>query len=439
MTLITNKVCVIALPPHPKSYCLPHFRILFFLFMATLACTGLSAQNVSPQFPKKDTTVDRFHLRLLNGTVPVDVFDVINHVFAKKKQIRLDTTRTKTGKLFGSLLPSAEYTLQTGFAVELNGNLAFYTSDHADANISSIYAVAKYTQNKQFVVPVQANIWSAGNKYNIRSDWHFEEFPQLTYGLGSLTTTADGYGITYNYVRLYQTIYKTISTDFYAGIGYNFDDYYHVSEVDPPAGDSTDFRKYGLTPTSVSSGLTLNLLYDGRRNSINPEQSSYANIIYRANFTFLGSDAAWQSLNIDLRRYVNFPSSSKNILGFWTYDWFTLSGRPPYLSLPTTASDTYQNFGRGYVQGRFRGQNLLYLESEYRFGITQNGFLGGVVFANAQSFSEGTSSRFAAVLPGWGGGVRIKLNKFSKTNICLDYGFGLHGSGGIFANLGEVF
>jgi len=31
------------------------------------------------------------------------------------------------------------------------------------------------------------------------------------------------------------------------------------------------------------------------------------------------------------------------------------------------------------------------------------------------------------------------LNKFPRTNICLDYGFGLHGSQGIFANLGEVF
>jgi hypothetical protein len=95
--------------------------------------------------------------------------------------------------------------------------------------------------------------------------------------------------------------------------------------------------------------------------------------------------------------------------------------------------------GRGYIQGRFRGKNNLYLESEYRFRILDNGFLGGVVFVNAQSFSEPVTNRFEAINPGWGAGLRIKLNKFSRTNICLDYGFGLHGSGGLFANLGEVF
>ena len=136
---------------------------------------------------------------------------------------------------------------------------------------------------------------------------------------------------------------------------------------------------------------------------------------------------------------MRFPAFSKNTLAFWTYDWFTLSGKPPYLNLPFTASDTYNNFGRGYIQGRFRGQNLLYCESEYRFGITKNGFFGGVVFLNAQSFSEPDTHRFKALLPGWGTGIRIKLNKFSRTNIAIDYGFGLHGSNGIFANLGEVF
>jgi hypothetical protein len=31
------------------------------------------------------------------------------------------------------------------------------------------------------------------------------------------------------------------------------------------------------------------------------------------------------------------------------------------------------------------------------------------------------------------------VNKFSKTNLALDYGFGLEGSRGFAVNLGEVF
>ena len=82
---------------------------------------------------------------------------------------------------------------------------------------------------------------------------------------------------------------------------------------------------------------------------------------------------------------------------------------------------------------------MLYGEAEYRFQLTHNGLLGGVVFANVQSFSEQNTNTFQTVAPGWGLGMRLKLNKFSRTNVALDYGWGLNGSGGVFVNLGEVF
>ena len=163
------------------------------------------------------------------------------------------------------------------------------------------------------------------------------------------------------------------------------------------------------------------------------------NVVYRSNFTFLGSDAHWQTLLTDLRKYVNFPAGSKNILGFWTYDVITLQGKPPYLALPNTGCDTYVNTGRGYIQGRFRGKDMLYVETEYRFGITHNGLLGAVVFANVQSFSEPVSGRFDVLWPAYGAGLRVKLNKYSNTNVCLDYAIGMGGSEGVFVNLGEIF
>ena len=82
---------------------------------------------------------------------------------------------------------------------------------------------------------------------------------------------------------------------------------------------------------------------------------------------------------------------------------------------------------------------MVYFESEYRFGITENGFLGGVVFGNMQSLSEGQGTPIKTILPGYGIGMRIKLNKHSNTNISIDYGFGQGGSRGVFLNLGEVF
>jgi hypothetical protein len=127
------------------------------------------------------------------------------------------------------------------------------------------------------------------------------------------------------------------------------------------------------------------------------------------------------------------------VLAIWSYDWLTLSGKPPYLDLPATGWDTYNNTGRGYIQGRFRSENMLYLEAEYRFVISRNGLFGGVAFANVQSFSDYPSREFSKLWPAAGAGLRIKVNKHSDTNIAIDYGIGVDGSKGFFVNLGEVF
>jgi hypothetical protein len=426
--------------------------LLLFLFI--LICIHVRSQDSTtrPTGPSTSTTVatsdtakptgrdttTRHRLHLFSGTEQVDVLDILASIFLRHPKPRLDSAVKKPGHVYAGLLPSAEYTLQTALAIDLVGNLAFYTSNEQKENISSIYLNGTITEKNQLLVPLQGNIWSKGNKYNLINDWRYEIYPQDTYGLGSQTKASNGYGIDFTYWRFYTTLLKTIAPDFYVGLGYDLDYFFNVEEINPPAG-GTDFERYGISPTSWSSGPTFNILYDGRRNSINPEPGYYASIIYRPNFRFLGSDSNWQSLQIDARAYKHFPAGSNNTIAFWTYDVFTLQGHPPYLMLPANASDTYSNSGRGYVQDRFRGKDMLYLESEYRFGITSNGLLGGVVFVNAGSFSEPTNNRFEAINPGWGAGIRIKLNKFSKTNICLDYGFGLNGSGGIFANLGEVF
>jgi hypothetical protein len=79
------------------------------------------------------------------------------------------------------------------------------------------------------------------------------------------------------------------------------------------------------------------------------------------------------------------------------------------------------------------------LEAELRFNITNNGLLGGVIFCDAESLSELSSNKFEVISPAVGLGLRIKFNKFSGTNVCIDYGVGTKGSRGFVGNLGEVF
>ncbi len=369
-----------------------------------------------------------------------DVNDIIGKIFGNRKKKNKDST-VEYGKVHYSFLPGVEYSVQTGLSFSVSMNTAFYTGKNAKSNLSTIHIAPAVTQMKQFFLPIQSSIWLKNNKYNLVTDWHFDRYPQKNYGLGGNTKSTDAYSIDYNYIRLYQTLYKKVSADMYLGLGYLLDYYWNVKEVDPPAGVVTDFVQYGLRKKYFSSAISLNFLIDQRRNPINPQSGYYFNFMYRPNLKVLGSNTNWHTIFSDFRAYKKIAPQSKasGVLAFWAYSTLTLSGKPPYLNLPATANDTYANAGRGYVQGRFRGKNQLYAEVEYRFQLSKNGLFGGVVFANAQSYSEITTKRFEVIAPAAGAGLRIKMNKYSKLNLALDYGFGKNGSHGFFANLGEVF
>lgn len=369
----------------------------------------------------------------------LDLIDVVRNVVHNGAGKRVDTGEIKSKKLRISVVPAAGYTLQTGFAALLAGNGTFYTNP--DANTSTILTSFTYTVHNQIILPLQTSLWTQGNKYNVVVDWRYLYFPSYTYGLGNYTALSNGYLINYSTIHLHQAVLRKFSDDLYAGIGYNLDYFWNFKELKAPGNVPTDLETYGYSTTEFASGFTFNFLYDTRTNPVNPEKGNFVNVIYRPNLTIFGNTQTWRSLVIDLRKYIQFPASSRNVLAFWSYEWLTVSGNPPYLMLPNTGGDPYSNTGRGYIQGRFRGNNMAYLEGEYRFRLTNNGLLGGVVFANGESFTDPLRSpgRFETIEPGYGAGIRLKFNKFSKTNVALDYGFGTGGSSGLFVNIGEVF
>jgi hypothetical protein len=402
-----------------KKHLILVFILLCKVVLLPAQSTDSSRQIDSPVYPQKDLS------------------DMIGQWFGHppKKQINPDSVDKQ--KAYLSVFPAIGYTLQTRLAAILAGNIAFYASD-SNTNLSTVTSSIAFTQNKQFTLPVQYNIWIKNNHYNFQGDWRYYKYPQQTFGLGSDNNLkTDGNLIDYSYIRFYNVVLRSIAKNIYGGVGYFLDYHWDIDEAGYPNGRVSDFNLYGGEEKTVSSGYGINFLYDSRNNPVNPSGGTYANILYRSHTKWLGSDDNWQSLLIDARKY--FPITKNSILGFWSYNWLILSGRPPYLDLPSTAWDTYTNTGRGFIQGRFRSKYMLYAETEYRFQITNNGLLGGVVFANTQAFSNWQTNHFNKLQPAAGGGLRIKLNKYSKTNLDIDYGFGSGGSRGLFINIGEVF
>ena len=414
-------------------------KILFSLWLVFLPRL-LWSQVISPPAGARppDTLISVRKDTIFSTPVQqVDLSDELKAVFHKRRSEPNKKADSLILKPTFSGVPAIGYTLTTRLAGTLSGNMAFRT--FPGAKLSTVTASAAYTENKQFTFPVESNIWTKDNKFNLLGDYRFYKYPQNTYGLGSRSDIENAEQLDYYFFRFSEIVQKKISGYFYGGIGYILEYQWNIKDQPPRASFVTDYQKYHTPAKTLASGFIINGLFDTRDNPINPSGGTYSSLQYRSNLTALASDKNWQSLIIDFRKYFHFPGKNRNILAFWCYDWLILSGKPPYLDLPSTSWDVYSNTGRGYIQGRFKGADMVYLETEYRFAITANGLVGGVVFLNGESFSAAPGTPLESIQPGFGAGVRIKLNKKSDTNLSIDYGFGTQGSKGLFINIGEMF
>lgn len=366
-----------------------------------------------------------------------DISDVYQSVFKIKS--KPDTiTKHGLGPFYTPIIYPG-YALVTGGLIGLVNSVSFYTNNRENAKISTIVTDNVYTQYKQSINIIRSNVWLNHDKINLLGDWRIYRFPTNTYGLGSKTTFNDANAVDYSQLRIYEVALRQVSQNILVGIGYNYDRHWNIKETNYSAQHLTDLDNYGFSDKSVSSGVSFNFQFDNRLNSNNPHGGSYANVQIKDNLTFLGSDSNWSSAIFDFRHYINLSKIRRNILAFWTYNVLTLNGKPPYFDLPTTGGDTFNNTARGYAEGRFKGLNLLYFETEYRFDFTKSGILGGILFTNISSLSEQTSGQFQQVNGAYGMGLRIKLNKKADTNFVIDYGIGTGGSKGFSFALNEMF
>lgn len=353
---------------------------------------------------------------------------------------KVDSSR-QNKKVHFSLVPTGASSPGGGTAIVTALNASFYTGSPSSTSLSAVTFSPWFSFDGKFVFPVRQLVWFPDNKYLSKGDTRFMIYPQETWGLGGDNDKEEKVQLDYNYVRVYQSVLKKVEKKFFLGVGYALDHHYSIT-VTGDTSHLTDILLYGykdqLLRKTFSTGPVLNFLVDSRRNPINPEGGSYISVDYRINLKELGSTESWQSVYVDIRKYLSFSAKQKNLLGFWTYFWSVVNGTPPYLDLPSIGWDYLNHSGRGFQQSRHRGKHLFYVESEYRRDISKNGLWGAVLFANLHSTSEYLTDRFVYWHPAAGFGVRLKFNKISKTNISLDFGFSKDFFGVDLA-LGEIF
>lgn len=367
----------------------------------------------------------------------------IRDIFSKKNKVKDSLNDIKPTQF--AFVPAVGYSLQTGFAGVLSANVAFQLGKGIEVKQSTVTTSLTYSQYKQTIFPINADIWSKNGKWNYIADWRFMEYPSETWGLsGHVDPNNDGYTVNFNYLRLHTLALRSFAKNWFIGTGISYDRFWNIKESDSegkPLSKTiiTALRKQGLTGTQeIAVGFPLRILYDSRTNQLNPTNGFYLSVTARKDLqAFNLVNDNWASLVIDARKYFKV-SESGNVLALWFYSWRS-EATTPYFMLPSTGWDDNFNTGRGYIQGRFRSHIFNYFEAEYRFRILKNGLLGGVVFSNFSTYITKLTTGVDAYAPAAGAGLRIKLNKHSGANLCIDYGIGENGSRGFFVNIGEVF
>ena len=346
----------------------------------------------------------------------------------------------------------------TGFSY---GFVTQYTfkGKKVDDKYSTLNLGAIYTEKKQMLLSVKNNVMLNNNKIFLSGDWRLDIFSQPNYGLGTDILPPnyrdDDFDLNdlkepmdYNYLKFHQTASWEVKNNYYVGAGVHLDWYTTITDknLDIAAGQFTNHynysKKYDYNENEYfMNGLSLNLLYDSRDNQINTNHGMFANINYRFNPALTKSQHASNVLFMEYRYFLPLSKYNKqHVFSVWATGQFVTSGSVPYLNLPSIGWDQRSRSGKGYTQGLFRGQKMVYFESEYRFPISCNQLISGTVFGNLTTASDKDRGirLFQYVQPAVGVGLRILIDKATRTNLVLNYAWGRH-SKAFYLNAGESF
>ena len=409
-------------------------------------------------------------MRLI-GKKQIVLLSVLTLALSLSISAQEDATDEGNDKNFAFIpLPVIASTPATGLMFGVAPGASWYMGDKSNTRISSALGTIIYTTKKQLILTAKSNVFLAEDSWILLGDWRYLITSQPTYGLGTGPQSAKpiGQGIEYsdnsfsapipdaqmmefNYFRFHETALKRIGESyFYSGLGFHFDSHKKINDNLLNIGTDSITSHYAYntaqgisTDEYITSGISLNGIYDSRDNAINPNSGRYAFVNLRFNPTFLGSDESSSILWLEYRDYIHLSKvRPRHQIGFWTYGWFVTSGKVPFLDLPSIGWDQFGRSGRAYSQGRFRGENMMYGEIEYRVPLQKNKeTFGAVLFTNFTTVgnSMGDIGLFEYIDVGYGIGLRVMINKESRANLALDLAFWEYGASGFYLGINEVF
>lgn len=285
-----------------------------------------------------------------------------------------------------------------------------------------------YTQKEQIQIYI-------GMKKYIRSSYKFlfesgvSEFPDKFYGIGNSTTEEMEEDYTLDSLTLEGSFLRIIQDGLYLGPNFVYAD---IKIEDPEEGGVLDQKLIrGSDDTSVR-GLGLHVIYDKRDNQFFPERGFCFEVKATSYPESLGNDNDYFQLKMDQRNF--FSVGNERVIAIQSFLIFS-DGDLPFQLLPQLGG---VNLLRGYYQGRYRDNNLLAFQGEYRFPINKR-FRGAIFAGIGDVACKMDEFKMGDLKTAGGFGLRYAINEKEKINIRLDIGFNNNGGSGVYFCIGEAY
>ncbi|OMP32773.1 BamA/TamA family outer membrane protein [Mangrovimonas sp. DI 80] len=214
-------------------------------------------------------------------------------------------------------------------------------------------------------------------------------------------------------------IKRKIVEHLYGGFAYTYSHY------------ETDFYDLQPATTTTSQGLEINFMIDKRSNIYYPMNGYQTKLRLKMYPLWMGNDERANRILTSHNHYFPFRKD-KDVLAARYSGQFGLGSIPFEQQVTVGGKDI-----RGYSEGKYRGDGLIAVQSEYRWNFHRK--MGLVGFAGlATIYGSDTSSFDWKMYPGAGVGYRYQAFKSMKFNVGLDAAVGKD-DWGIYFRIGEAF
>lgn len=359
------------------------------------------------------------------------VEDVVN-LFETEIGKQADSTHYHTKFVYSPLI-SYDPTTSLGFG----GGMKFLfklKDSYEETRTSNIPISARYTLKNQFIFNAEYTIFSNQENWMYRGNFGFLNYPIAFYGIGNQTKSSDEIEISYSNVLLEPIFLKRIKGKFFSGAGLRYNNIYGAKYLE---NDLSEFDQDANFLEARAVGVELALTYDDRSNVLNSTSGWFIEYTLGTYDERIGSSHNFNLSKLNARTYLQLNKDREyDILAFEFFSRFAW-GDVPTLELSSLGGASIL---RGTVEGRYRDQNNLFFQSEYRWQTFDR--IGVVFFGGAgQVFSNQRELGLDQLKYSLGAGLRLKVVKAENLNIRFDYGlkFGDELDNAFYLSLAEAF